>query len=866
MQLSELPALRVAFLLGAGILTAQEWRPDGMLLSFLVLFTGLLLGFHLVDSFRSDPHPVKATIGSRYIRVTEWSWLMVIYLLGASLMGIHQRSKAEESRRHEWTQWAFAEDLFVQGTISALQESGAGSPEKTTPEKMTRDKTTLEIRIDSLGFPSNTPMEDLEGDLPPMTWFKTAGRFTLQSPEGNRTHTPSLRSGQVIKARVRLYPAQENHNPGGFNYHGWLKKRGLYLQGVVLSYEISDALSGYSILKTQDVSAPVPAQSPDAITIISSISRLRDGILHRIETHFTAETAPFLKAFLLGDKSSLDSAAKEAFSRAGLSHIMAVSGLHVGFLLTPFWMLLPMLRRWNSGPVIGLTGLISFLWIYASLTGFSTSVNRASLMAVLLGYGSLYSKGRSALNQMSVAATGLLLISPAELLEPGFQLSFGAVTLLLLWMPSVQPFIERTIRNRFLSAMIQVMSVTLVVQTGLTPILAFWFGEISLIAPISNLLVVPLLSFLMPAAIVLLGMAPLLEFIPWIFQPIIRIVEWILLVSEQAGQEGLSLSLKKPSLTIILAWIGLLCAALPSISARFRWKLFRLVLGVLFIGGVVNMTDDLKPKPFRMVVLDVGQGDAIFFQTPTGKHYLVDTGTWSPGWNSGKGVLIPFLKEENILRIHGLFLTHPHADHVGGAAEILSTVQIDTVYRPAFRYESELNRQLDRVILQNGIPERNPVAGESFLLGGEIQVYVLNPERHAADMQNVNNASLVMKWVYGEVAFMLTGDAEAGVEQEIVDRFTTESGHWLRADVLKVAHHGSKTSTTAPFMEAVSPTIALVPLAFRNRYRHPHKEVTERLISTTGSEENVYFTSLDGPLILFCDSKKIQKIESLKER
>jgi competence protein ComEC len=486
-------------------------------------------------------------------------------------------------------------------------------------------------------------------------------------------------------------------------------------------------------------------------------------------------------------------------------------------------------------------------------------------MAIFLGFGSLYQKVRNPINQMFVAATVILLIRPDELFQPGFQLSFGAVTLLLLWMPTVQEAIERRIKNRVLKAILMVMSVTIVVQTGLTPILAYWFGELSLVAPLSNLFVVPLLSFLMPLSLALLAGAPLFEHIPWVFDLSNGIVQWILLVSDHAGKENLALRLPAPSIEQILFWIVLLAIFLPSISARYRWKLTRTLLSLLLLFETVQLLNELRPSASRAVVLDVGQGDALFFETPGGKRYLIDVGTWSPGWNSGKGVILPFLRSEQIERIHGLFLTHPHADHIGGAAEILSSVRVDTVYRPAVHYDSELSREIQRIITKERIPERTLQAGDLLNLGNELKVYVLNPEQ-PADEKNVNNASLVMKWQFGETSWMLTGDAEQDTEERILNRFPGESRRFLQSTVLKVGHHGSRTSTTVEFLQAVAPHIAIVPVAFRNRYRHPHQEISERLHAQVKPEGGVYFTSLDGPILFSFDSQKIYHTQALKER
>jgi competence protein ComEC len=228
-------------------------------------------------------------------------------------------------------------------------------------------------------------------------------------------------------------------------------------------------------------------------------------------------------------------------------------------------------------------------------------------------------------------------------------------------------------------------------------------------------------------------------------------------------------------------------------------------------------------------------------------------------------VILPFLRSEQIERIHGLFLTHPHADHIGGAAEILSAVRIDTVYRPAVRHDSELNREIQHIIMKERIPERTLEAGDLLNLGNELKIFVLNPE-HPVDEKNVNNASLVMKWQFGETSWMLTGDAEHEVEERILNRFSGESRRFLKSMVLKVGHHGSRTSTTVEFLQAVAPRFAIVHVAFRNRYRHPHQEISERLHAEVQPEGKVYFTSVDGPILMRFDAQKIYGIQAFKER
>jgi len=306
-------------------------------------------------------------------------------------------------------------------------------------------------------------------------------------PEGFRWNQPyKLRAygngeeigfADKISARIRLYAFPEVRNPHQFDYGGWLINQKIFAHG-----EIEQV---YSIEASGNL----------------GWRNLRESVGNNITRLFGEKSAPIAKALFLGYKQELEAETRQTFSRAGLSHIMAVSGLHVGFIVAPFWLLIPFLWQKRWGKWVGLAGLTFLLIFYAGLTGFSASVSRASLMAWLLTYGKLYHKLRHSVNLTALAAIILLVLNPERLFDIGFQLSFAAVFIILLVMPETQRLIPRRYRYGWLGGLATIVLISIIVQGGLFPILTYYFGEFSIVGPIANALVIPLLSVIIPVGL-----------------------------------------------------------------------------------------------------------------------------------------------------------------------------------------------------------------------------------------------------------------------------------------------------------------------------------------------------------------------------
>jgi competence protein ComEC len=286
---------------------------------------------------------------------------------------------------------------------------------------------------------------------------------------------------------------------------------------------------------------------------------------------------------------------------------------------------------------------------------------------------------------------------------------------------------------------------------------------------------------------------------------------------------------------------------------QLRWKFTILFLSLLCIAQGHQIAQKIKPAPLELTFFDVGQGDAVLLKTPHNKkHYLIDTGRWQPGYNSAKYIIIPYLKSKGIHKLDGIFLSHPHADHIGGIVELLNTVPVDTIYNSGSDYDSQLFADYQRIAKQKNIPVVSLRRGQILAPDPALRLFVYAPSEKDLSGSNVNNSSLIFEVIYGSTEFLFMGDAEKRQEQQLIERYP----QLINTDLLKVGHHGSKTSSTASFLETVSAEIGVVSLADRNRFRHPHPEAVQRLYIET---DTLYFTSIDGAIQIISDGNSIKK-------
>ena len=794
LPLASYPAIRLMLLLVTGVTFSQFWSPS--LEMACSIFGCLAILWALFEIWFRDTKPLFSTS----VSIVFYSLLIVA---GSFTLATAEKERkvnalnaAEPINLYSW------EELKVEGVVQAAGVSSSG-------------RELYEVNISKTELPEGA------------TWNQKI-KIRLYAGESLR---PGITAGSKIRGVIRLYQFPEVRNPHEFDYGSWLQSKGFSAHGELKKVD--------EIEKQKGLSWP----------------KLRESVLNNVDQLFSEKNAAFAKALFLGYKQELSRDQKKKFSRAGLSHIMAVSGLHVGFVIAPFWFLIPYLRSSRKGKLAGIVILSVLLVGYAGITGFSPSVSRASLMAWLLTYGNLFHKVRNSINLTGTAAIILLLISPSQLFEIGFQLSFGAVFIILMVMPAAMGLVPKRYRYRKAGGLVGVIMVSIVVQIGLFPILVSYFKEFSIAGPVSNALVIPILSVLVPTGLAFALIFPLLQnALLTVVQPIEWALTWIQAVAETLGGSAFGfITIAEIYGVIFFTWLFALFAIAGMRYPHLRWKMVIALLLSLNVFVIQSLTDRLKPKELEITMLDVGQGDAVHIKTPNNKHILVDTGRWTPNGNSGESIILPYLENRGIRKLDGVILSHPHADHIGGTLEILQSIPVDTIYQSSYSYDSVLYESISRFTESNSIPVVTPITGGRIDIDPAIRLFILAPEPDAAD-PGANNRSVIFRLVYGETSALFTGDAEVEQERRLVRRY----GDFIDSDFYKVGHHGSHTSSTDELLRQLTPEISVASLSLKNRFDHPRPEAVRRIDKYSSIE---HYTSIDGAIRYVSDGERFRQIE-----
>ena len=789
------PAVRLALLMIGGILLAKYFDFKSYL--WIAALAVMLLSF-LFTQYLSGR---SARIVFYYISLT--SYLLALLLFGACRYALSTKSSEPFSKHYlDTLVW---EKVLFEGNLHQIRKSGTG-------------KYQLDVSIHSTISQDSLLLSE-EFNL----------RAVLSAEDS--AIAKQLKLGDELSFLATIYPVEGKRNPHEFDYKKYLAGQDIYVQAGI-----------DSVLSIQ----------PDDGSL--SWNSLRQAMIDIIDQNFSTRTAPLAKALLIGYKNELSRDEKIAFSRVGLSHIMAVSGLHVGFLLTPFWLIIPFFWTYKYGRQAGLLMLIVLLFCYAGLTGFSASVVRASITGGFIMYARLFNKMRDSINLTALAAIIIILIDPSEIFEIGFQLSFGAVYIILLTLPVINGLLPTRIRYSWYGGLVSIILVSITVQSGLFPLLSYYFGEFSVIGPLANAAVVPFLGFILPYSLLTLAIA---SFFPvtgyYLNLPNEYFLDGLnLFVATVSTWDGSWIQTPSTGVFLFLIWATAIFLLASAHIPKIRWKLLIALLLMTCIQQLSVAVKSLKAPDLEVTVLDVGQGDAVLIKTPAGKHMLIDAGRWTPNYNSGRYTILPHLKAEGIQKLDAVFLSHPHADHIGGILDLMEGVLIDTIYNSGFQYDSKLYKNYLASASNKGIPVKPLSSGTIINIDPSLRLFVYGPDNGERG-SDPNEHSLILELIYGSTEFLFMGDA--GEEQEL--RLLENFGELLDTDFLKVGHHGSRTSSSMRFLSTATPAISVVSLDKNNKFRHPHKEAIARLHA---SQTSLHFTSLEGALIFSSDGNKIRQI------
>lgn len=610
---------------------------------------------------------------------------------------------------------------------------------------------------------------------------RTPGRVLLSWYQ----EAPDLRVGDTWQLQVRLKRARGLMNPGGFDYEGWLFRHQLRVTGYVRAegdnQRIAADASGYAIDRLRQ--------------------KLADGIKAALPG---SPYAGVITALAIGEQRAISNAQWDVFARTGTTHLVAISGSHITLIAG----LLFFVARWGwaragswplrfpapkAAAVIALAGAV----YYAALAGFSVPVQRALIMVVVVMAGILWQRHRQLSHTLAMALLLVLLYDPLAVMEAGFWLSFGTVAMILFAMS-----------NRLAASGLwwQWGRLHWLIAIGLAPVMLIMFQQVSLISPLANFIAVPWMNVL-SVPLTLLGTLTVL-----IFPPL--------------GNGLLSLAeYSVAALWFVLQWMSDIDLAQWTQHTPPWWALLPAMIGVIlllapkglpvrWLGGVWLLPMFFLPIPqpaageVWFTLLDVGQGLAAVARTRD--HTLVfDTGPRvSESFDTGEAVVAPFLRSIGVTRLDTLIVSHGDNDHIGGAQSLLK--------------EMPVKRTLTSVPQQMAWARAEQCfSGQAWQWNG-VEFLIINPPLD--DLSDKNDGSCVLRITTAAGSILLSADIEKGAERRLLDA-VPES---LPARILVAPHHGSKTSSTQDFVDAVHPEYVLFPVGYRNRYGHPKADVVAR--------------------------------------
>lgn len=641
---------------------------------------------------------------------------------------------------------------------------------------------------------------------------------------GEGVPEPEIGSLVILKGTLKNF--QQPTNPGQFNAP-------FYYQILRISFRLDRA--------------EIQVKSDKYYKISEGLYQLRRKAGSKMDALLPEQEASVMKTMLLGEKGILDEEIKGLYQRNGIAHILAISGLHISMIGMGFYQLLR-----KAGLKIKTSAILASIVIilYGMMTGFAVSAIRAIVMFLLQMLAQILGRTYDRITALAVAAVLVLVEQPLYLFHSGFQFSF----LCVLGISLILPVLGNVRKGRKLLEGIAMMAVTLPVYLGV-------FYQIPVYSMFLNFIVLPMMSILMGAGIVMV----LASFmwtglgIPaaWLITGILMVYEKLALFTEHLPNHYWTPGCPAKWQLAVYVAVLIVVAALGRTRRKTvlyqkdcihrrgkceKWiSTYGIPVGIcwgLILLGAVILAWHFRPE-LQVTVLDVGQGDCIFLQTEDGTSYLTDGGSSSIS-KVGKYRMIPFLKYQGASQIKAVFVSHADSDHCNGIAELLEQaelegIMVDNLVLPDLADECRSSGYEELVDLagQNEVTVQFLHEGQQFQ-DGELLFQCLHPSK-GYRAEDLNETSMVLLVTYKEFSMLLTGDVQGAGEEHLTQELKAWKGPGVtdhaetELTILKVAHHGSKNSTSEEFLEAANPKLAIISCGEGNRYGHPHEETLERL-------------------------------------
>jgi competence protein ComEC len=719
--------------------------------------------------------------------------------------------------------------------------------------------------------------------------FEIEGRVITEPEHGDRTSTFQLSADKITmanrannisgKAMVRVSRYSAYHygdilkinckleTPPKFNdfdYKDYLARQGIYSLINYPKIEIMERNTGFQAL--------------------SVIYSLRNSLSQSISRSLPEPQCSLAQGMLLGLRGNIPDSLTQAFANTGTTHILAISGLNLSIIIG----ILLSIGVWFFGKRYSIAIWIALvaIWLYAIITGMKPPIIRGAIMGSMFLFAEVLGRQRNASTALVFAAAIMVGIEPQILWNVSFQLSFLSMAGLVYIFPYFQDWARKGILNSLpqkdtVNSLYHIaldgLGITAAAILATLPIIAYHFGTISLMALPANFFAIPSLPpIIITTALVgvtgllLPVLAQVMGWIAWLF-----LSYFILIVQIFNALPFSVIKLSNISIwhicsyyvllvlaIVILAhrsqFINILASATSTISKNIsrvsraislplkKWSLISVLFAVILTwAAAFNLPDD----KLHVHILNIGQGDAILIQTPSHQNILIDGGPSPQAINLELGKKLPFWDRTIDLMI----LTQPQSDHLTGLIEVLNYYKVKQVIAPEIPYDSFIYDQWLNVVQANQVNYSAAHSLQEINLGNNLFLEILHPPAALlkGTYDDINNNGLVLRLSYQDISFLFTADIDEEAEWYLISRRAE-----LQSTVLKIAHHGSLSSTSAEFLAVANPSIAVISVSSNNNFNHPHPEIMSRLNQKLG-DSRLFLTSKHGTVELITDGNKL---------
>ena len=627
----------------------------------------------------------------------------------------------------------------------------------------------------------------------------------------NKKNKKLLEYGDLIEIKGEYSAPEVARNYKGFDYSQYLKTLNIY---GTIKVEESKIINKNQL-------------SP----ILISINNIKEKMIDNANRNMPKRTANFLLGILIGERDNIQEDIIESFRTANLSHILAVSGAHTSYIILGITYLI---SKSKTPKRIGYIITIINLLIFIIITGASYSVVRACIMAIVVIGAKICYRKENFFTSICISLIIILIQNPFAINDIGLKLSFMGTAGIVIFNKSITNFfIKLKIKQKIAEA----LSVTFSAQLMIMPITILNFNTISLTFFISNILASPLLGIIIIFGFISIFISSILNPISKILFLILHIfLELLILVSKVTEKiPGSSILVRTPNILfaivyyILILFFNYFFVIKQNPTRRFHKKIikiitikniknaFKVIAVVFLIMLLLTRIVRIINPTLKIYFIDVGQGDSTLIVTPKNKKILIDGG-------EGKtNVLFQYLLDRRINKIDYIIISHFDSDHCNGLIEIIEKMRVENIVMSKQSKESEEYKKILEIIKQKNIKVSSVKAEDKIIIEKNLYIKILNPAEKF-EFQDLNNNAIVAKLVYKNFSMLFTGDIEKA-EENLAKKYKNE----LKSTILKVAHHGSKTSTSEEFLKYVEPQIALIGVGENNKFGHPNQITIEKL-------------------------------------